>query len=107
MRIAPGWVGIPVERDKDPLLWSVVDVCVLHPSDRVDHSAASAVGKYERLKALRQRFGREMLKEKNRLDALNHMQQARLDPLPTPPPSSRQSPRADRQGNVVTRGGSQ
>jgi len=64
------------------------------------------VGKYERLKALKQRFGREMLKEKNRLDALNHMQQARLDPLPTPPPSSRQSPRADRQGSVVTRGGS-
>jgi len=59
-------------------------------------SKGKTVGKYERLKALKQRFGSEMLKEKNRLDALNHMQQARLDPLPTPPPSSRQSPRTDR-----------
>ena len=39
-------------------------------------------GRYERLKHLKEKFSRDVITEKNRLDALKHKQQTRLDATP-------------------------
>ena len=61
-------------------------------------SKGKSEGKYQRYKLLKEKFGKEMIKEKNRLDVMKHAQQARLDPMPpsvnTPSNARSQSPPA-------------